>query len=368
MNEEYRSPEYLQMSPAGALTNDPEEGRSSWDTHINFLELQLTYPEGCQAICSYCGFSTSGHRHVNPGTLVQTWPILSVDEIISRVNENTGSLERICLSMVVHPDGVEDTTFLIDRFRRETDLKVSVLVNPSLLNDGDIEAFHVTGADRAIVAIETATRDLFNQHGGMDNPHQWEKYWLALGDAAAAFGGDKTGTHLIAGLGETEQQMVNTIQRARDLGASTYLFSFFPDPGSILKNAEPCPSGQFRRIQLARFLIDCSLVVDSQMDFDEHERITGFGLRGTELDDIVDTGEPFTASGCPGKTMNCACNRPYADGPAGDIRSYPFCLEPEDIQQVRKQMATYLETPSFIDQATIQGILATITSEFREGG
>lgn len=116
-----------------------------------------------------------------------------------------------------------------------------------------------------------------------------------------------------------------------------------------MKNAEPCPAGQFRRIQLARFLIDCSLVVASQMDFDENGRITGFGLRGTELDDIVDTGESFTTSGCPGKTMNCACKRPYADGPTGDIRRYPFSLEPEDVQQAREQMANYMETPSFID-------------------
>lgn len=116
-----------------------------------------------------------------------------------------------------------------------------------------------------------------------------------------------------------------------------------------MKNAEPCPAGQFKRIQLARFLIDCRLVVASQLDFDEHGRITGFGLRGTELDDIVDTGEPFTASGCPGETMNCACNRSYADGSAEDIRSYPFSLETEDIQQARKQMVTYMETPSFID-------------------
>ncbi|MHB1326311.1 MAG: hypothetical protein ACYC0L_08950 [Thermoleophilia bacterium] len=187
----------------------------------------------------------------------------------------------------------------------------------------------------------------------MDSPHQWEKHWQTLEDAAVFFGGDKTGTHLIAGLGETERQMVNTIQRAGDLGAGAYLFSFYPDPGSIMKNAEPCPAGQFRRIQLARFLIDCYLIVASQMDFDEHGRMNGFGIKGTGLDDIVDSGEPFTTRECPGETTNCACNRPYVDGPTRDIRSYPFSLEPEDIQQVRKQMAVYMETPGFIDGATI---------------
>ena len=90
-----------------------------------------------------------------------------------------------------------------------------------------------------------------------------------------------------------------------------------------MKNTEPCPADQFRRIQPARFLIDCKLAEGSEMNFDEHGRITGFGLRGAELDDIVDTGEPFTTSGCSGETMNCACNRSYGDGPMGGYTKLP---------------------------------------------
>jgi len=334
---------FIRTSLAAAMTMKLKTGRFFRDAHLHCLNLLLVYPDGCKAACTYCGLSRNVDSENGQSFIRVEWPTYSVDEIIAGVRAHGTDFQRACISMVMHPRSVEDTIELTGRLRRETGLPVSVLLNPSTLNTEDMEKFLKAGADRATVAIDAATPELFDRHRGrfVNGPHRWNNYWNTLEEASLVFGIEGIGAHLIAGLGETESEMVASIQRVKDLGGTTHLFSFYPEPGSALEKAQACPAGQFRRIQLARFLIDFNIADGRQMDFDDLGRLTGFGVEISHLDDIVATGEPFTTSGCPGKTLSCACNRPFGDGPPGDIRSYPFQLEPRDIQLVRTQMATY---------------------------
>ena len=57
-------------------------------------------------------------------------------------------------------------------------------------------------------------------------PHRWENYWAALKSAVQVFGRDHVSVHFIVGLGETEQEMVHVIAKARNCGAQAHLFSF----------------------------------------------------------------------------------------------------------------------------------------------
>jgi biotin synthase len=82
------------------------------------------------------------------------------------------------------------------------------------------------------------------------------------------------------------------------------------------------------------------------MEFDDRERVIDFGIRGADLEQLVESGVPFMTSGCPGKTRLCACNRPFGDGPPSDIRSFPFNLDGRDVLAVKKQLATYPEVSS----------------------
>ncbi len=191
------------------------------------------------------------------------------------------------------------------------------------------------------VAIDAATEELFLKHRGkgVNGPHEWERYWQTLQEAVKIFGKDKAGCHLIVGLGETERQMVETIQRIRDIGARTHLFSFYPEASSLLEDRPPCDVGQYRRVQFARYLIDYDLSMSNQMEFNSQGRITKFGLNNSQLDEIIDSGKPFQTSGCPGKIKEGACNRPFGDGPPSDIRSFPYELIKRDIKKIRRQMA-----------------------------
>jgi biotin synthase len=245
--------------------------------------------------------------------------------------------------MITNKHAVGDTLAITEYLRQRVNLPISLLISPTIVNKTTLESLKHAGADMIGIAIDTATKVLFDEHRGkgVKGPHKWETYWQILKDAVDVFGRDKAGAHLIVGLGETESEMIETIQRVRDIGANTHLFSFYPEQGSLLEDRCSCDVGQYRRVQLARYLIDNKLSRAEQMKFDNTGRVVSFGMNGNQLDEIIDSGKPFQTSGCPGKTMDGACNRPFGDGPPSDIRSFPFKLNKQDVKKVRKQMNMY---------------------------
>jgi biotin synthase len=52
-----KSPEYVQLSNAAAITLGIMGGRMHRTSCTRCLNLLLTYPEGCRANCAYCGLA-----------------------------------------------------------------------------------------------------------------------------------------------------------------------------------------------------------------------------------------------------------------------------------------------------------------------
>ncbi len=191
------------------------------------------------------------------------------------------------------------------------------------------------------IAIDCATKKLFEKLRGREagGPHRWERYWEGVKEAVKVFGEGKVGVHLIVGLGETEKEMIKTIQRVRDLEARTHLFSFYPEPGSRLENLPQPPIGQYRRVQLARYLIDEELSNYEEMEFDGNSQVVDFGLTRTKLNKVIEKGEAFMTSGCPGRDGKLACNRPFAnERPSQSIRNFPFLPSSKDIKEIKRQL------------------------------
>ena len=127
-------------------------------------------------------------------------------------------------------------------------------------------------------------------------------------------------------MGETEHEALTLIQRLVDIGGHSHLFCFFPEKGSLMDHLPATPRDQWRRVQLARYLVDYRGVRVEHMRFDDQGRVIDFGILESELEAIIDEGTAFRTSGCPGKfrTDISACDRPYGDLPASNIASYPF--------------------------------------------
>jgi biotin synthase len=217
----------------------------------------------------------------------------------------------------------------VEYIRYHLKIPVSILIAPPIVDREYLERLKYSGVDAIGVAIDTATQELFNRYR---TPLRWESYWEIFREAVDTFGKNRVGAHLIVGLGETEREMVEAIQKVRELGGKTHLFSFYPENGSALEGMRPCEAGRFRRIQLARYLIDNDMITLDDISFDEKERIAGFNF---DVDKIISSGKPFMTSGCRG------CNRPYGDSTPGDIRSYPFVLSERDVEIVREQIWDY---------------------------
>jgi biotin synthase len=216
-----------------------------------------------------------------------------------------------------------------------------LLIAPTVLKYDDLVAFRKAGADKIGVAIDLATEKLFDKYRGkgVSGPHRWERYWECLEESVELFGKGNAGPHFVVGMGETEEEMCNAIQRARDLGGSTHLFSFFPEPGSAMENHPQPPMDQYRRVQIARYLIDGGLSRAERMEWDESGRIVYYGLPAEKLERVIDSGEPFRTSGCTGDDGQVACNRPFANSrPGPEMRNYPFPPTAKDIMRIRGQM------------------------------
>ncbi len=342
-----RSPEYVQMSTAAAITLGLVAGKMHRTSCTHCLNLLVTYPEGCRANCAYCGLAR--HReeardYADRNFIRVDWPTARYDEVIQRVKAGSdkGRFERMCISMITHPDSNDDSFVLLERWTRELpQIPVSILSNPTTLEKHHLEQMKRLGADIFTVALDAVTPAIFERTRGrgVDSPHSYERYWRTLQWAAEIYGPEKFGAHLICGMGETEREILEVAQKIRDLGGHNHMFAFFPERGSLMEDWPAVDRGQWRRVQLARFLIDYRARRVDDMSFDESGRVTDFGVTQEVLEKEIAAGTPFRTSGCPGKDDEVsACNRPYGDSSPSDILSFPFAPAKRDLTAIKRQM------------------------------
>jgi biotin synthase len=350
LTPQMRSPEYVQMSNAAAITLGIMPGKMHRCGCTRCLNLLLTYPEGCRANCAYCGLAR--HReaerdYADRNFIRVDWPAVPMAEIVERVAHDgaRSPFHRMCISMITHPRSDEDTVAVLKAWTARIDpttIPISILSNPTTMDRANVEQLRGLGADIFTVALDAATPALFDRTRGkgVQSPHKWQKYWEILLDARDVFGPQKFGAHIIVGMGETEHEVLSLVQQLVDLGGHSHLFSFFPEQGSLMDHLPATPRDQWRRVQLARYLIDYAGVRLEQMSFDAEGRVVGYGLPEAEVEDVVSRGIAFRTSGCPGKFRDdvSACDRPYGDSPPSNIASFPFQPNKQDLRKIRRQL------------------------------
>ena len=339
------SPDYVRLSLAAAMTLGFVKGWFYREARLGCINLLMTYADGCRANCSFCGLAAEKYTLPARRNFIRVpWKTFQTQEVIDAMENAPDYVSRVCISMITHPRAKNDVLQLCRQLADLTDKSISLLIAPTLLKKDDLKSMKDSGADRIGVAIDAATKEIFQQLRGkaVHGPHRWEQYWKIYGEALDIFGEGMAGVHLICGLGETEKELVSTIARARSMGGCTHLFSFFPEAGSAMEN-HPAPHiGSYRRIQLARWLIDNDRIDLKSMKFDSLERVIYFGLSDTELQDVILTGVPFETSGCPGPNGKVACNRPYGnEKPGALIRNFPFAPDSGDLERIIWELAEY---------------------------
>lgn len=336
------SPEYVKLSLAAAMTLGIKPGLFHRNAKLHCINLLLNYTSGCAASCAYCGLSGKRQGSYDEKSFIRvTWPNHELEDIIERMSTRLDVVKRVCISQITNKKSIQDTLEIVKKIKSRCDVPVSVLVSPTIISRNDLLDIKDAGADKLGVAVDLATPELFDKYrgSGVNGPHKWDRYLECLEEAIAIFGRMNSGSHLVTGMGETEQEMVAMMGRVQRMGGWTHLFSFFPERESALSD-HPMPAmDHYRRIQLARYIIDKGIVGEDSFGFDKFGKIVDFGLDTKSLNEMIDSGLPFMTSGCEGRDGQVACNRPYANSrPGPNIRNFPFQPHEKDIKRIREQM------------------------------
>jgi len=342
------SPEFIQTSLAAAISLGLEPGIFMDRVKLTGLNLLLTYDDGCIGKCAYCGISRSEYTdsgtHRSKKTFIRVkWPVYKLYNLLGVLKSNENNFERICLSMITHRNAIQDTKFITGLIKDSIRLPISLLISPTLINKPSVlQEFKDAGAEMIGIAIDASTREIFNKYrsSGVGGPHKWEKYWQVLRWSIEIFGCFKVGIHLIIGLGETEEEAAQIICKAYKLGAKTHLFSFYPEACSKLVDLNPPELLSYRKIQIARYLINEKNLDLTDIRFDKNGKLVAFNY---DLKEVLDEGYAFMTSGCPCSTNNkiSACNRPFAnERPSDPFRNYPYEPTDEDKKIIDNQIKT----------------------------
>ncbi len=295
----------------------------------------LTFHSGkCSANCGFCPQARKSRGRADMLSRV-TWPSFPTERVISGIEHaiRKNAIRRVCIQALNYPTVFKDILNITKEILSRVNVPISVSCQP--INREEMMKLTEAGVERLCIPLDAATKELFDTVKGRlaDGPYVWEKQCMALRDAVHIFGKDSVSTHLIVGLGETEEDAIRAIQWCVDLGVYPSLFSFTPTLGTALEN-RPQPSiTHYRRVQIAQHLITNKMTRYEEMRFDEEGALRSFGIPREQLWQSIRTGKPFMTSGCPG------CNRPYYnERPSGPIYNYPRQPQPKEINEIQRQI------------------------------
>ncbi|MBS7648875.1 radical SAM protein [Candidatus Bathyarchaeota archaeon] len=298
----------------------------------------LTYTEGrCSANCAFCPQARKSTARADMLSRVM-WPDFKFTNVIEGIRKSfeSGRIKRVCIQTLNYPGVQNDIINLAAKISSECNIPISISCQP--LAPKEMTMLAKVGVERISIALDAVTKEIFSKIKGemAGGPYNWDQHFGALKAALEIFGRGKVTTHLIVGLGESEEEFISMVQRCVDAGIFPAVFAFTPIQGTKMANHPKPPIESYRRIQVAHYLIVREIRRYEDMKFKDGQLIN-FGVSSNELERIIFSGEPFLTSGCPN------CNRPYYnEEPKGPIYNYPRKLTQEEIESIWKQMSMVL--------------------------
>lgn len=270
--------------------------------------------EGCARDCAFCAQARSSTARADKLSRV-TWPEFDRARLTPalRAAFAAGTIRRACAQVVGTPDAVSRAADTVRFLKASTDGDVAVSVSFSASSSVEhIDALISAGADRVALPLDAANPSLYEQVKG----HSMRRA-LDLIRACAARHPGRISTHLIAGLGETEEDILRLAADMISIGVTIGLFAFTPIPGTRMAAASPPPLDSYRRVQLGLWLLRQGSGIEV-LEFSDG-RLSGIASGALQLDGV---GGAFQTSGCPD------CNRPYYNERPGHVPyNYPRALD-----------------------------------------
>ncbi|MFX1498650.1 MAG: radical SAM protein [Promethearchaeota archaeon] len=291
----------------------------------------MTYIEGhCIANCGFCPQARDSEGSTEFLSRV-TWPVFQFKEFLTKLNyvPPPKRFKRICIQTLNYNQNFSDIVEIISQIRKNSNTPISIAIPP--MEKSKLKELKLIGVDRIGIALDGSTEEIFEsiKGKGVNGPYSWNKHHQSLKDALDIFSVGNVTTHLIIGLGETQQQILELIQNLYNLKINVSLFAFTPIKGTKLQNKSRPDLTGFRKVQLARYLIMNKIKRFKDFTFNMKGDIINFNLNQNELRNIVENSEAFMTTGCPG------CNRPYyTSTPSGPMYNFPRKLSMREKEEI----------------------------------
>jgi biotin synthase-related radical SAM superfamily protein len=282
--------------------------------------------ETCMGACRFC---TQARRSDADRQLLSRviWPAYELPAVLESLQADDG-VRRVCIQTLLYPDLLSDLLVTVRQLKAASGAPLSVCMNP--LDRDWLIALKDAGVERVGVGLDCVTEALFAE---MKPGFSWNRYMQFIDETIEVFGVGSV--HLIAGLGEADEELVQAFQTFHDKGCTIALFAFTPVRGTALDFAPP-PLERYRALQLTRYLIVHNLARVDDMAFDGG-KLEAVGVAPAVLDRAIDAGTPFRTSGCPN------CNRPmYNERPGGAMYNHPKPLTDDEKSAAREIILRYL--------------------------
>ncbi len=254
----------------------------------------------CESNCSFCAQRRDARKE---GFLSRVLWLPYPKDVL----RNIKGFSRICFQTLDYPQVVENVLELLKII--PPPIPVSVSIVP--IGMEDMRKLKEGGVQIISIALDAANKDIFDRTKGymVGNRFTWEGHWNALREAKEVF--EEVNTHIIVGLGESDEDIYSTFLKLKRMGITVGLFAYTP----IFDKVDNAPSlGRYRAIQLTKYLLDRGYVDFLEIENGKIEKL--YIPEGEKMD--IMRGIPFLTSGCPG------CNRPfYNERPGGMIYNYP---------------------------------------------
>lgn len=285
----------------------------------------------CTRRCLFCAQAQGAQA--GAGRLARiTWPEFELREVLPRLGEaaRRGVIRRVCAQTVAGPAGLGQLESLLGALRGPDAGELAVVpvsASVHISRPEQLRRLFGMGLERAGVALDVAGAQPYRTIRGGELAAALQ----ALLAAAAEFPG-RLSTHLIYGLGETEQELLELAARCLAGGVTVGLFAFTPVRGTPLAG-RPAPAlDGYRRVQAALRLLRLGLGPE-RMLYDQSGRLVRILMDPASLADRMADGEAFRTSGCPD------CNRPYYNERPGVVPyNYPRRLAPDELEAAMAQV------------------------------
>ncbi len=274
----------------------------------------------CRMGCAFCPQGNGNNQVLNHLGRVN-WPEFSWDKVKEGLFQvEKKGIGRICLQSVRHDVGVYPLLELIAKLKEISNLPVSL--SAWIKDQDEATALFKAGVDRISISIDVVDPLNYEQYKGGSME---ERLDLLFG-CAQRFPGSMV-THLICGLGESEKQALDLINKLSRAGVNVALFAFVPLKGTPLEGSSSPPIVSYRRIQAGYYLLKAKKSASKVFKYDNQGRLVSFGIPKTEFRKQLSSGTAFQTSGCPG------CNRPfYNERPGGIIYNYHRDLTEKELE------------------------------------